>query len=184
LTDKFDCISAKRFVDYQQEKRLLREKRLISMKTTSDYQAQILAHLEKKFGDDLLAVVLFGSRARQTERAFSDFDVLLVINNAPRGHRQRRQLAVSIRQAIGLPIDATVLSPEAFVSSVKYIAPLMIELACAYEIWFEKDNFFSTHIQVIHLLMQQGKLVQLQPGVWKLMEDIDEMATDGVGISA
>lgn len=154
------------------------------MNATIDYKAKILHYLRERFGDDLLAVVLFGSRARQTEKAFSDIDVLLIIDGLPQERRKHRQLAASIRRALALPIDATVLSPNAFLASVRYCAPLMIELACAYEVWFEKDQFFSKQLQFIHSLMQQSKLIQLQPGVWKLPEDIDEMETDGILIPA
>jgi hypothetical protein len=154
------------------------------MYTTADYKTQILTHLKKRFGEDLLAVVLFGSRARQTQRAFSDFDILVVANNLPVERRLCRELASLIRRELALQIDATLLNPAAFVGSVRYCAPLMIELACAYEIWFEKDNYFSRHIQFIHSLMERGKLVQLQPGVWKLPEDEDEMAPDGAFVSS
>jgi len=154
------------------------------MITTTDYKAKILSYLQERFKDSLLAVVLFGSRARQTERAFSDFDLLIVVNDSPTEFRKRRQLAASIRRELALPIDATVLSPAAFIGSIRYCSPLMIELACAYEVWLEKENFFSHHIHFMHSLMQQGKLIQLQPGVWKLTEDIDEMAPNGILVPA
>jgi len=154
------------------------------MKTTIDYQTEILAYLQERFKSNLLAIVLFGSRVRQTQKAFSDFDLLIVANDLPREHRRRRQIAALIRRELALPIDATVLTPDAFVSSVRYCAPLMLELANAYEVWFEKDNFFSRQIRFLHLLIQQGKLIQLQPGVWKLPENVDEMARDGIFVSA
>lgn len=156
------------------------------MMTTTDYKTKILNYLQERFKDDLLAVVLFGSRARQTERAFSDFDLLIVVNGLSSVRRECRQLAASIRRELALPIDATLVNPDAFIGSVRYCAPLMIELACAYEIWFERERYFSRHIQFIHSLMQQGKLVQLQPGVWKLPEeeDVDEMARDGILVPA
>lgn len=151
---------------------------------TIDYKTKILAYLKERFGADLYAVALFGSRARQTERAFSDFDLLIVANDAPTERRACRQLAASIRRELALPIDATLLNPNAFVGSIRYCAPLMIELACAYEIWFEREHYFSKHIQIIHSLMRQSKLVQLQPGVWKLPEDEDEITADGVFVPA
>jgi predicted nucleotidyltransferase/HEPN domain-containing protein len=146
------------------------------MNATADYKAQILACLQRRFEDNLLAVVLFGSRARKTEKNFSDIDILVVANESPAEYRKRRQLAASIRREAALPVDATILGPEAFIGSVRYCFPLMIEIASVHELWFEKDNFFSNHIQFIHSLMQQGNIVQLQPGVWKLPEGEDEMA--------
>jgi predicted nucleotidyltransferase len=154
------------------------------MNAAIDHKTKILHYLQEQFRHNLWAVVLFGSRARQTERAFSDIDLLLIIDGLPQKRRKHRQLAASIRRALALPIDATVLSPNAFVASVRYCAPLMIELACAHEVWFEKDSFFSNQLQFIHSLMRQNKLIQLQPGVWKLPEEIDEIATDGVLVPA
>ena len=145
---------------------------------------QILTHIRKRFGDKLLAFVLFGSRIRQTSKAFSDIDLLLILDKVPEEHRKRRQLAASLRRELAQPVDITLMSPAIFVSSVRNCIPLMIELACANEIWFEKDDFFSEHIQFVKSLMQQKKLVQLQPGVWKLTEKVDEMAADGIGVSA
>lgn len=154
------------------------------MNTNLDYKTKILTYLQDRFKDNLIAVVLFGSRSRQTERAFSDFDLLIIANDLPAEHRKRRQVAASIRRELALLIDATVLGPEAFVASVQNCAPLMIELACANEIWFDRNEFFSRNISLIHSIIQTGKLIQLQPGVWKLSEDFNEMATDGLLVPA
>ncbi len=154
------------------------------MSASINYQNHILHYLQQRFGTELLAVVLFGSRVHHTAKAFSDIDLLVVLNDSPKAPRKRRQLAATIRRELALPVDVTLLSPPTFLASVHFCAPLMIELACAYEVWFEKDLFFSNHIQFIHSLMKKGQLKQLQSGVWKLAEDADEMATDGVGVFA
>jgi predicted nucleotidyltransferase len=154
------------------------------MQLENHLRTQILKHLQKRFGDKLFAIVLFGSRLRQTLKAFSDIDLLAILENLPKEQRKRRQIAASLRRELALPVDITLMSPATFISSVRNCIPLMIELACAYEIWYEKDDFFSEHIQFVQSLMQQKKLIQLQPGVWKLTEKVDEMAADGVGVSA
>ncbi len=154
------------------------------MNATIDYQNHILTYLQERFGTELLAVVLFGSRVHHTAKAFSDIDLLVILNGLPKEPRKRRQLAAIIRREVAFPTDVTLLSPPTFIDSVRYCAPLMIELACAHEIWFEKTSFFSSHIQFLRALMQEGKLIPLQSGVWKLAENVDEMATDGIGVLA
>ncbi len=154
------------------------------MSATLNDQSHILNYLQARFGSELQAVVLFGSRAHHTAKAFSDIDLLVILNGSPKELRKRRQLTATIRRELALPVDITLLSPNTFIDSVRFCAPLMIELACAYEVWFERNLFFSSHIQFVHALMQKGQLTQLQAGVWKLAEDADEMATDGIGVFA
>ena len=150
----------------------------------SHNQTEILNRLHERFGESLQSVALFGSQARGTGHAFSDIDLLIVLKDAPRELRGRRQLASSIRRQLGLPIDSTILRTDAFVYSVRYLAPLMIELARDYEVWYDRDGFFCGNIGFIQALMRQGKLVEMQAGVWKFTEKIDEMARDGAGVLA
>src|SRR2546430_2509442 len=57
--------------------------------TSQDIQQEITAGLEAGLGDNLVAVVLFGSRARGEARAESDWDLLLIANGLPAGTLKR-----------------------------------------------------------------------------------------------
>ena len=53
---------------------------------------QFIKELQRHFKKQLVSAVLFGSVARQTVKEDSDVDLLLVIQNLPKGRLARRQL--------------------------------------------------------------------------------------------
>ena len=58
--------------------------------------APLVESLRNGLGDNLLALVLFGSRARGDARPDSDWDLLLIAENLPDSpwHRQKQTLAL------------------------------------------------------------------------------------------
>lgn len=53
---------------------------------------EVVAALEKALGDDLISVVLFGSRARNEADEASDWDVLIIARNLPERLLERYRL--------------------------------------------------------------------------------------------
>jgi len=71
-----------------------------SSETLSVVLAPVLETLRNGLGDDLVAVVLFGSRARGEAGPESDWDLLVIAENLPDSpwHRQKRILALLPRE--------------------------------------------------------------------------------------
>lgn len=51
--------------------------------------------LKKRFKEDIISVVLFGSVARGNAKKESDIDLCLIIKNLPKSHFQRNRLLSS-----------------------------------------------------------------------------------------
>lgn len=56
----------------------------------------VIAALQEALGDDLVALVLFGSRARGDARPDSDWDLLLIAKNLPDSPWRRQQQILSL----------------------------------------------------------------------------------------
>lgn len=72
--------------------------------------------LEDRFGDDLVALVVFGSQMTGLARPESDLDVVLVIRGLPPGRMDRRRVVRPIIRSVGDAFAETVstilLTPE------------------------------------------------------------------------
>lgn len=83
---------------------------------------QLVAALKERLGEQLVAVVLFGSRALGTARPGSDWDVLVVADSLPGALLDRARLLGGARGRAGLGNVAVVLrSPEAFTSRLQSV---------------------------------------------------------------
>ena len=54
---------------------------------------QVVAALHGHYGERLSRVVLFGSRARRDHKDFSDFDLLVVLNDEPDQRIERKAIS-------------------------------------------------------------------------------------------
>ena len=54
---------------------------------------QVVAALHGHYGERLSRVVLFGSRARRDHQEFSDFDLLVVLNDEPNQRVERKAIS-------------------------------------------------------------------------------------------
>jgi predicted nucleotidyltransferase len=54
---------------------------------------QVVAALHGHYGERLSRVVLFGSRARRDHTEFSDFDLLVVLNDEPNQRIERKAIS-------------------------------------------------------------------------------------------
>jgi predicted nucleotidyltransferase len=98
--------------------------------------------LREFWGDDLVAVVLFGSQAAGTARADSDVDVLVVSRNFPASRLARRDLLRPAldRAAPGLRdrLSTILLTP----SEAATTKPFYLDMTLHSEVLFDRDGFF------------------------------------------
>jgi len=72
--------------------------------------------LKKRFGDDLIQVLLFGSKARADDNPSSDVDVLVVLRNQPEGQERTAvsDIVYDVLETHGVFIQTVVLSQTQF----------------------------------------------------------------------
>jgi predicted nucleotidyltransferase len=99
--------------------------------------------LGERFGDDLLSVVLFGSRARGETRPESDVDLLVVVRGLPRRRFERYDglpdVARAVSDAFAQAAAPILLTPE----EAERVKPYYLGMLLGHEILYDRDGFFA-----------------------------------------
>jgi predicted nucleotidyltransferase len=134
--------------------------------------------LHQRLGDDLWAVVLYGSAARGTAHPESDVDVLIVWQNAPATYYERLSVAIEVSAQIQSHPDAIALRAaapyaelgflilsDAEASQNRYVYLDMTEEAI---ILYEREGFFSRRLSEMRARLAElgSQRVWLPDGTW------------------
>lgn len=133
--------------------------------------AEVASKLREGLGDDLVAVVLFGSRARGEAREDSDWDVLVIANSLPgrtleRTIRLKRMLPAAYRGEISLLAKA----PEEFMSS---LPDLYLDIASDGVVLYDTDDFMAGRLRSLRGLISRKGLRREREGrdlIWRWRE--------------
>jgi uncharacterized protein len=122
----------------------------------------VVTVLQEALGDDLVALVLFGSRTRGNARPDSDWDLLLIAENLPERPFARhlyltRKLPPAWRGRISL-LAKTVAEFETTVP------PLFLDIALDGIILYDPNNYALNHLGYLKRLLQQKGLFRRQRG--------------------
>lgn len=102
---------------------------------------------ERKFGLDLVSIVLFGSYARGRASKYSDVDLLVIAKNLPDDWRVRDRvlsdLEMRFLKKYHKRIFPVIISPEAISDSVKKRNPFFYGVLTGYRVLFDRERFFA-----------------------------------------
>jgi predicted nucleotidyltransferase len=100
------------------------------MKTELVYE--LITVIKKKFQQDLLSVVLFGSKVKGTSTATSDIDVLVVSNSLMNDWRAWDKLILDLTEDLELkyatPIHMILVNKDEISHAIESVYPLMLEI--------------------------------------------------------
>lgn len=105
--------------------------------------AQYVALLERRFGSDLVSVVLFGSRAREQARPESDIDLLAVIRGLPRNRWQRYEGFTDIAREVSTEFADMLALILATPEEAVHVKPYYLGMLSGHEIVYDRDDFFA-----------------------------------------
>jgi predicted nucleotidyltransferase len=107
-----------------------------------DELRRYVAALDRRYGPDLVSVILFGSRARGEARPESDIDMLIVVRGLPRKRWDRysgfRDLARQVGEEFSDAVTPVVLTPEE-----------------------------AQEVKPYYLGMLSGHVIRFRPGTWR-----------------
>jgi len=120
------------------------------------FKQNLIACFQQHFGNDLIAVVLFGSRARGEASPESDYDIFLLVKNLPERPIER---LLFVRHAIAAKfaekISITARTPGEFESG---FPSLYLDLAVDGVILYDAGNYMTKKLQRIQEIIKQAGL--------------------------
>lgn len=119
-------------------------------------QQQLVSCYRQYLGDDLVALILFGSRARGEARPDSDYDVFLLARNLPERPLERllfvrRAIAAKFEEKIAI----TARTPEEF---ERGFPSLYLDLGLDGVVLYDTGGYVSRKLQRIQAIIRQAGL--------------------------
>ena len=103
--------------------------------------------LRRRYGDGLVSVVLFGSRARGEAKPESDVDVLIVVRGLPRKRWDRydglRALAREVGEEFSDAVTPILLTPE----EAEEVKPYYLGMLSGHVILLDERGFFAAVLE-------------------------------------
>lgn len=125
-----------------------------------DFKKKLIQCLKERFGEDLIAVVLFGSHARGDARADSDYDIFIVVKGLPKRPLERNSY---VRKAVAFKFDERISihakTPEEF---EKGFPPLYLDLAVDGKILYDTKNYMQKKLQRIQEIIKEAGLYRVK----------------------
>lgn len=114
---------------------------------TQGQLAEFLDRLKNRFGDGLVTVAVFGSRARGEAHADSDLDLLVVAEGFPKSRLDRQLLLLRLARAVSEDfadlVGCVPLSPE----EASRVQPFYLGMLSGHELLHDRGGFFSAVLE-------------------------------------
>lgn len=134
------------------------------------------------FGDRLVSVAVFGSVGRGTPRPDSDVDLLVVLEDLPRGRFARQEVFDPVEQSVEPFLEAlrqrgidTTLSPILKTrAEAEAGSPLLLDMVEDARILYDRDGFFAARLERLRkrLALLGARRVRFKGGwYWDLKPD-------------
>jgi predicted nucleotidyltransferase len=122
--------------------------------------SEVIAALRQGLGDNLVAIVLFGSRARDEADETSDWDLLVIARHLPKKLFQRH-LQLKAMLPIGWRGQVSLLArtPEEFAAS---LPALFLDIALDGIVLYDVDNYMAKRLTGLKRLIKKRGLQREQ----------------------
>jgi len=108
---------------------------------------EFLEECKKRFGKDLISIILFGSYARGTYKETSDIDLLVVIKKLPKEWLERKKKFEEIEEKIEKKYENNLeilpLTKEELLENLEDFSPLFLTFPLGYRVIYDDGTFVS-----------------------------------------
>jgi hypothetical protein len=133
-----------------------------------DLLGWVVHRLASGFGERLLGVALFGSRARGEATDDSDVDLLVIARGLPRLWDRDGALREVLPERPLVPqLSLLARTPEEFEGDVR---PLHLDLALDARVLFDRDGYLQGRLERLRQLVRQAKLRRRPDLFWEWEE--------------
>ncbi|MGB9749828.1 MAG: nucleotidyltransferase domain-containing protein [Caldisericia bacterium] len=134
------------------------------------------------YKDNLISFVVFGSCGRETPNNESDIDLLIILNNTPRGRINRNLefyknveilLEDELKNLRKFGIDTYISPIIKTKEEVFYGSPIFLEMTEKVKIIFDKDEFFKNYLKELKKKMTKYGTKKIKD-YWIYKEKVDK----------
>lgn len=136
--------------------------------TESRYLSDVVAALRQGLSDDLVAVALFGSRARGEAGEGSDWDIFVLAHHLPNGILERHQRLKRLLPDVWRGRVAVLAkTPQEFSS---HLPPLWLDIALDGIVLYDPEGYVTDRLEQLRALIHRRGLIRERTGrnlVWR-----------------
>jgi len=99
--------------------------------------------LERQFGQDLVTLAVFGSRAQGTSKPESDLDLLVVIRGLPHSRMKRRRLILPLAASVSAEFADTAIPVLLTPQEAAVVKPFYLGFLDGHRLLLDRDGFFE-----------------------------------------
>ncbi len=121
---------------------------------------KLINYFKDYFGDNLVSIVFFGSRARGEAQPTSDYDIFLIAKELPESPLERQSY---VRKAISLKFDQRISIHAKTVKEFESgFPPLYLDLGVDGQILYDVDNYMKQKLNRIQEIIKEAGLYRVK----------------------
>lgn len=130
----------------------------------------------ENYKENLISVVLFGSRSRGVANQRSDLDFIIVLNSDV-GEEIIKNIRLEFLLEFGKKIDTVCLTKNDALDNFEGISPLFATLILGIKILYNKDGFFETEFKKLTQRIKETKIKYYEGDkLWDLQKICSEIS--------
>ncbi len=124
-----------------------------------EFESRLVEAYKSYLGEELITIVIFGSRARGDYKENSDFDILIIAHHLPERHLARMGYIREPLLNFDENVQVLAKTPEEFDS---VFPPLYLDIALDGKILVDKDGFIKNRLRKIRKIIRDSSLYRIK----------------------